>query len=109
MDSTVASIVKTFDASSWHTDENGFTTMTFTVPHAREDMFFRIRGSSLSYDVVKMDATNTKIVYGTDAAASPLLNTPGVNNADMVWDDLWFYSNPIFIEVTGSTVVAGVK
>ena len=25
------------------------------------------------------------------------------------WSDLWFYSNPIFIEVKGSTTVAGVK
>ena len=25
------------------------------------------------------------------------------------WSDLWFYSNPIFIEVKGSTVVAGVE
>ena len=25
------------------------------------------------------------------------------------WADLWFYSNPIYIEVAGSTVVAGVK
>jgi hypothetical protein len=25
------------------------------------------------------------------------------------WSDLWFYSNPIFIEVAGSTVVAGVR
>jgi hypothetical protein len=25
------------------------------------------------------------------------------------WADLWFYSNPIFIEVAGSTLVAGVK
>ena len=25
------------------------------------------------------------------------------------WSDLWFYSNPIFIEVAGSSVVAGVK
>ncbi len=25
------------------------------------------------------------------------------------WADLWFYSNPIFVEVSGSTVVAGVK
>ena len=25
------------------------------------------------------------------------------------WADLWFYSNPIFIEVAGSTVVAGVR
>ncbi len=25
------------------------------------------------------------------------------------WSDLWFYSNPIYVEVAGSTVVAGVK
>jgi hypothetical protein len=25
------------------------------------------------------------------------------------WADLWFYSNPIFVEVNGSTLVAGVK
>jgi hypothetical protein len=40
---------------------------------------------------------------------------PVVNGQRMVafdvaaWADLWFYSNPIFIEVKGSTVVAGVK
>ncbi|MET0657764.1 MAG: hypothetical protein ABW110_06360, partial [Steroidobacteraceae bacterium] len=25
------------------------------------------------------------------------------------WSDLWFYSNPIYIEVKGSTLVAGVQ
>jgi hypothetical protein len=25
------------------------------------------------------------------------------------WADLWFYANPIFIEVGGSTAVAGVR
>ena len=25
------------------------------------------------------------------------------------WSDLWFYSNPIFVEVAGSTAVAGVR
>jgi len=25
------------------------------------------------------------------------------------WSDLWFYSNPIYVEVTGSIAVAGVK
>jgi hypothetical protein len=40
---------------------------------------------------------------------------PVVNGQRMVgfdvaaWADLWFYSNPIFVEVAGSTVVAGVK
>ncbi|MFG6460986.1 hypothetical protein ACG04Q_05330 [Roseateles sp. DXS20W] len=40
---------------------------------------------------------------------------PVVNGKKMVaydvaaWSDLWFYSNPIYIEVSGSTLVAGVK
>jgi len=25
------------------------------------------------------------------------------------WSDLWFYSNPVFIEVQGSARVAGLK
>jgi len=25
------------------------------------------------------------------------------------WADLWFYSNPIYVEVGGSTIVAGVQ
>ncbi|MBI2734429.1 MAG: hypothetical protein HYX44_14355, partial [Aquabacterium sp.] len=25
------------------------------------------------------------------------------------WSDLWFYSNPVYVEVSGSTLVAGVK
>jgi hypothetical protein len=40
---------------------------------------------------------------------------PVVNGQKMVaydvaaWSDLWFYSNPVFIEVQGSSLVAGVK
>ncbi len=98
-DNTVAGIAEVFDASSWTTDDEGFTTMTFTVPHVRQDTFFRIRGTNVGYGVIKLDATNTKIIYGTDTQGSPLLNTPGVNSADMVWEDLWFYSNPIFVRV----------
>lgn len=99
MDEEVASIVRTFDASSWSVDKEGFTTMTFTVPHVGNDMFFRIRGTNLDYGEVKKTDNAGNIVYGTDGNGSPLLNTPGTNNADMAWSDLWFYSNPIFIAV----------
>jgi hypothetical protein len=99
IDTTVAGVVKTFDTAAWEIDREGFTTMTFVVPQVQSDMFFRVRGTNLGYDVRKMDSTGTKIVYGTDAAGNPLINTPGTNNADMAWDDLWFYSNPIFVEV----------
>jgi hypothetical protein len=98
IDTTVARIVKTFDVSSWSTDAEGFTTMTFSVPTVENDMFFRIRGTNLGNNVLKTDA-NGKTAYGTDADGSPLLNTPGTNSADMAWDDLWFYSNPVFVKV----------
>jgi hypothetical protein len=25
------------------------------------------------------------------------------------WSDLWFYSNPVYVEVAGSSLVAGVN
>jgi hypothetical protein len=98
MDPAVAGIVKTFDASSWSVDAEGYTTMTYIVPHAGNSMFFRIRGSNLGYGVAQKDAQG-HIIYGTDANGSPLINTPNTNNADMAWSDLWFYSNPIFVSV----------
>ena len=27
----------------------------------------------------------------------------------VAWADLWFYSNPVYVEVLGSSKVAGVK
>lgn len=104
VDGTVAGIVATFDndaaasGAKWTTDTDGYVVMTFTVPKVRNDMFFRIRGTSLGYGVSVKDAAG-RTIYGTDASGSPLLNTPGTNSAAHAWKDLWFYSNPIFVKV----------
>ncbi len=98
IDTTVADVVGIFDSSSWLIDNEGYTTMTLAVPHARTDMFFRIRGTNLGYGIEVKNATS-QTIYGTDHAGSPLLNAPGTNSADMAWSDLWFYSNPIFVKV----------
>lgn len=94
IDTSVAGVVKTFDATSWSVDDQGYTTMTFNAT-IENNTFFRIRGTNLGYGVSKMSGSS--IVYGTDATGNPLRNTPGTNTADMAWDDLWFYSNPIFV------------
>jgi hypothetical protein len=40
----------------------------------------------------------------------PVVNGQRMSAFDVAaWADLWFYGNPIFIEVKGSTLVAGVK
>jgi hypothetical protein len=64
--------------------------------------------------------TNVPTNATTWTAASGLINgcpahLPTVNGQKMVaydvaaWSDLWFYGNPIYVEVTGSTLVAGIK
>lgn len=40
----------------------------------------------------------------------PVINGVKYSAFDVAaWSDLWFYSNPIFIEVKGATVVAGIR
>jgi hypothetical protein len=46
---------------------------------------------------------------GTATGASPIAGQKAVSYDVAAWADLWFYSNPIYIQVTGSTAVAGVQ
>jgi hypothetical protein len=86
-----AVVAKTFDASSWTLDHNGYATMTFVVPKVTDDMYFRIRGTNKGYAEAGQ----------TDEVGNPLLDVPGTSSADEAWKDLWFYSNPIFVNVKG--------
>jgi hypothetical protein len=42
-------------------------------------------------------------------ATNPIAGQKAVSFDVAAWADLWFYSNPIYLEVKGSTLVAGVK
>lgn len=42
-------------------------------------------------------------------ATNPIVGQKAVTFDIAAWSDLWFYSNPIYIQVAGSTVVAGVN
>lgn len=45
----------------------------------------------------------------TAGGTSPIAGQKAVSYDVAAWADLWFYSNPIYVEVTGSALVAGVK
>jgi len=45
----------------------------------------------------------------TASGTSPIAGQKAVSYDIAAWSDLWFYSNPIYVEVSGSTTVAGVK
>ena len=51
-------------------------------------------------------ATATSPVSGTP---NPIAGQKAVSFDVAAWSDLWFYSNPIYIQVNGGTTVAGVQ
>ena len=56
------------------------------------------------------DVVYTGVAIDGCPAHLPEINGQKYSAYDVAaWADLWFYSNPIFIEVKGSTLVAGVK
>lgn len=46
---------------------------------------------------------------GNQVVVNPIAGQKAVSYDVAAWADLWVYSNPIYIQVTGSTVVAGVN
>lgn len=68
-------VVRRFTAEDW-TKNGEFLTMTYTLEDVRHSMYVRVRG------------TNTDEL---EPEADPQGEDP--------WSDLWFYSNPVFIEV----------
>ena len=68
-------VVSRFTAKDW-THRGDVYTIAATLPRVARNMYVRVRGTS------------------TDDA-EPGMDPPGENP----WEDLWFYSNPIFLEV----------
>ncbi len=82
----------------WTDKGNGWKEMTmqFTMTY---NMYFRLRGTNLGL----------KIPNETDAAGNPLSDTLmggyATNNSIKVFNDVWFYSNPIFVKSSKFTSI----
>ena len=68
-------VVRRFTAADWHR-EGEFGVIETTLSRSAQDRYLRVRGTSSEH-------------------AEPLMDEPGEDP----WDDLWFYSNPIFLDV----------
>jgi hypothetical protein len=115
-------------------DGTAFLKMSFRIPAVQASQYLRLRGTNLpaalpyetdlngnpladlytnANDPTKLRIPCTTV--GTTEFNGCPSHLPVVNGTKMVaydiaaWADLWFYSNPIYVEVQGSTKVAGVK
>jgi hypothetical protein len=84
-----AQVVKTFEGKSLQNLGNGWYAATYLVHNVQGAMYLRLRGTNC--------APNTP--GATDAAGNPLMDAPGANSAANAWKTLWFYSNPVWINV----------
>ena len=113
--------------------------MTFRIPAVTTSRYVRLRGTNLPAGVpyetdangnplsdiytnvndrkmLRIPCTSTGSTefdhcpsHLTTATAGPISGTKAVGYDVAAWADLWFYSNPIYVEVAGSTVIAGVQ
>ena len=122
-------VAKVFNSKNWTKAADGTVSMSYIVPAAAASQYFRLRGTNLPASVPgetdangnplldfgssPADSTLAGTIPCTDAACPAHLRTVGgvkYSTYDVAgWSDLWFYSNPVYIEVLNSVKVAGVK
>ena len=126
-------------AGGWASAGDDYLKMSYRIPAVQASQYVRLRGSNLPASVpFETDASGnplTDLFTNSGNGVSDLANLripckatggstefdqcpshlPAVNGQKMLavdvaaWADLSFYSNPIFVEVSGSSLVAGVK
>jgi hypothetical protein len=127
---TTAAVIKTFNSSNWKQMGGDLRRMSFRIRPVKASQYIRLRGTNLPPSVpYETDANGNPLADLVTNASNPAnltipcfdaacpdhlaVKTTGgqkyVSYDVAAWSDLWFYSNPIYIEVKGSTVVAGVK
>ncbi|WP_018759104.1 S-layer homology domain-containing protein [Paenibacillus terrigena] len=96
-------VIKRFTQDDWgQPDAEGYYTVSYKVP-ADTNRYYRLRGTNLGTDVAGFTASGEPLQdqsfdRGSD---TPEQNEERFNNInDRNYTGLWFYSNPIFVDVT---------
>jgi hypothetical protein len=98
-------------AVPYETDASG-NPLPDVFTNANDLSRLRIPCTTTHTSASQFDGCPDHLATATTAMGGPLNPIAGqraVSYDVAAWSDLWFYSNPIYIEVAGSTVVAGVK
>ncbi|MFB5761981.1 S-layer homology domain-containing protein [Paenibacillus medicaginis] len=90
-------VLKRFTSDEWTTDADGYNVITYKLGPAEKNQYFRLRGTNLGVDVPgetingepQIDVKNTTVDNETRFTE--------INKRN--YSDLWFYSNPIFVDV----------
>jgi hypothetical protein len=93
-------------AVPFETDASG-NPLADVYTNANDASRLRIPCSTVHSAASQFDGCPDHLATAT-GATNPIVGQKAVSFDIAAWSDLWFYSNPVYIEVTGSTPVAGV-
>ncbi|RNB91353.1 S-layer protein [Brevibacillus fluminis] len=89
-------VVKRFTSKDWKTDRDGYHVITYTTK-VNKNQYFRLRGTNLELNVPGETSEGEPLIdLKTDIADNETRFTE-INKRN--YADLWFYSNPIFVNV----------
>ncbi|WP_225446134.1 S-layer homology domain-containing protein [Paenibacillus rhizovicinus] len=89
-------VVATFTSEDWTTDADGYNVITFDLPRASKDQYFRLRGTNLGMNVPGETENGNPLIDLKTTTADATARFNDINNRN--YQDLWFYSNPIFVD-----------
>ncbi|WP_244935660.1 S-layer homology domain-containing protein [Paenibacillus glycanilyticus] len=94
-------VVATFTSDDWTTDANGYNVITYDLPKASKDQYFRLRGTNLGMNVPGETLDGNPLIDPKTTTADAEARFNEINNRN--YQDLWFYSNPIFVDTAAYT------
>lgn len=90
-----AVVLYSFNKQMFRKDKDGFLSVSFSIKTKdKKSLYFRLRGTNLA------PGTPFETNINGDPLPDKLVTENlGLDGAAEAWADLWFYSNPIFVEV----------
>lgn len=96
-------VIARFTEDDWTVDSEGYNVIKYKIKDADRSKYYRLRGTNLGTDVEgETENGNPLIDESFDYSGTPTEeeNEERFNNLnDRNYSDMWFYSNPIFVNV----------
>ena len=93
-------VIASFSRKDWKVDDEGYAVIVHRLRNIKKDMYFRLRGTNLACDAPYETGPKTALPsadYCSPLADALVTQNLGIDGAQEAWNDLWFYSNPIFV------------
>ncbi len=91
-------VLKRFTSSDWTLDADGYYTMSYEIQSANTNQYFRLRGTNLGTDVAGETSNGEPLIDPKNTTVDNETRFAEINKRN--YSDMWFYSNPVFVNVS---------